>query len=231
MFGCLFVFCCCCCFCLLLLWLYLPVYERRNFLPSTLGRISPTFSWDRIIIPKEFQPPPQNYWATVLHLHRKKKLCVWVERRYKRYLRHYWGKNIVCIEWFRLLSMPSVNSMLKFRCYKILIHFALSYLAVCQEKPQDCPSCYNVGPYKHVYPPANISINQLSCVPDISVNKTCPLFIHLVMSFGGAYTSSGAIPGIQVALDQINAKQDILPGYSLHYTLLDSQVCGNSWIL
>ena len=45
------------------------------------------------------------------------------------------------------------------------------------------------------------------------------------MSFGGAYTSSGVIPGIQVALDQINSRQDILPGYTLHYTLQDSQVC------
>ncbi len=94
----------------------------------------------------------------------------------------------------------------------------------CQEKSEDWPGSYEVGPYKHVYPPINLSIDQSSCVPDISLNITCPLFIQFMMSFEGAFVASGVIPGIQVALDQINASPDLLPGYSLHYTLLDSQV-------
>lgn len=93
-----------------------------------------------------------------------------------------------------------------------------------QEMEQDWPSSYSMGPYKQVYPPANISMDVASCIPNPEQNHTCPLFIQLMMSFGGAFTSSGIIPGIQVALDQINACPNILPGYTLHYALLDSQV-------
>ena len=51
------------------------------------------------------------------------------------------------------------------------------------------------------------------------------LYFALMMSFGGDFRSSGAIPGVQVALDQINSDPTLLPGYQLHYTLTDSQVC------
>ena len=51
------------------------------------------------------------------------------------------------------------------------------------------------------------------------------LYFALMMSFGGDFQSSGAIPGVQVALDQINSDPTLLPGYQLHYTLTDSQVC------
>ena len=44
------------------------------------------------------------------------------------------------------------------------------------------------------------------------------------MSFGGNIDSSGAIPGVRVALDRINNDSNLLPGYSLHYALSDSQV-------
>ena len=78
--------------------------------------------------------------------------------------------------------------------------------------------------YKRIYPPVNISIDQESCSPDPALNKTCPLYIALIMSFGGSYTSSGVIPAMEVALDQINSDPDMLPGYTLHYTLKDSRV-------
>ena len=51
------------------------------------------------------------------------------------------------------------------------------------------------------------------------------LYFALMMSFGGDFRSSGTIPGVQVALDQINSDPTLLPGYQLHYTLTDSQVC------
>ena len=51
------------------------------------------------------------------------------------------------------------------------------------------------------------------------------LYFALMMSFGGDFRTSGAIPGVQVALDQINSDPTLLPGYQLHYTLTDSQVC------
>ena len=95
---------------------------------------------------------------------------------------------------------------------------------VCQELQEDWPSSYDIGPYKHVYPPTNLSIDQFACVPNPALNTTCPLFIDLIMSFGGAFTSSGVVPAIQVALDQINGSPDLLQGYTLHYTLQDSQV-------
>ena len=50
------------------------------------------------------------------------------------------------------------------------------------------------------------------------------LYFALMMSFGGEYKSSGAIPGVQVALDKINNDSTLLPGYKLHYTLTDSRV-------
>ena len=52
------------------------------------------------------------------------------------------------------------------------------------------------------------------------------LYFALMMSFGGdQFRSSGVIPGVEVALDQINSDPTLLPGYQLHYTLTDSQVC------
>ena len=83
------------------------------------------------------------------------------------------------------------------------------------------------GPYLEVYPPIPGGApfdadEQFSCKP--SENKTCPLYISLAMSFGKEYFNSGVVPAIQYALDQINAKASLLPGYSLHYTLTDSRV-------
>ena len=98
----------------------------------------------------------------------------------------------------------------------------LANIALCQEDQANFNS-QNV--YKHIYPPADISIDQQSCSPDPANNLTCPLFVALLMSFGGAFTSSGVVPAIQVALDQINSEPSMLPGYTLHYTLKDTQVC------
>ena len=66
-------------------------------------------------------------------------------------------------------------------------------------------------PYLQVYP------------EPVDRNKT-PLYFALVLSFGGQYLSSGSIPGVQVALDQINRDASILPGYELRYTLIESVV-------
>ena len=51
-----------------------------------------------------------------------------------------------------------------------------------------------------------------------------PLVFGLIMSFGGNFDSSGAIAGVRVALDRINNDTNLLPGYTLHYALSDSQV-------
>ena len=67
-------------------------------------------------------------------------------------------------------------------------------------------------PYLQIYPPVNEN------------DPRTPLYFALMLSFGGDYTSIGALPGVQIALDYINSQPSILPGYSLHYTLTDSQV-------
>lgn len=51
-----------------------------------------------------------------------------------------------------------------------------------------------------------------------------PLVFGLIMSFGGNFDSSGAVPGVRVALDRINSDPALLPGYTLHYALSDSRV-------
>ena len=55
-------------------------------------------------------------------------------------------------------------------------------------------------------------------------NGPKPIVFGLIVSFGGSFNSSGAVPGVRVALDMINNKTDLLPGYTLHYALADSQV-------
>ena len=56
-------------------------------------------------------------------------------------------------------------------------------------------------------------------------NKTStPLYFGLMLSLSGDQQSTGALAGVQAALDHINSRDDLLPGYSLHYTLIDSEV-------
>ena len=41
----------------------------------------------------------------------------------------------------------------------------------------------------------------------------------------GSFVSSGGIPAVDLALEQINSRTDILPNYTLNYTtILDSEV-------
>ncbi len=55
-------------------------------------------------------------------------------------------------------------------------------------------------------------------------NGTTHLYFGLMQSVTGDFSVGAAIPGVQVALDQINEDPDMLPGYTLHYTLSDSKV-------
>ena len=55
-------------------------------------------------------------------------------------------------------------------------------------------------------------------------NDSTPLYFGLMLSLSGEHQSSGALAGVQAALDEINSRDDLLPGYSLHYTLTDSKV-------
>ena len=65
---------------------------------------------------------------------------------------------------------------------------------------------------------------QLYPDPEDVPNGTTPLYFALMQSFSGGYVSAGGIPGLMVALDEINSNSTVLPGYSLHYTLSDDAV-------
>ena len=90
-------------------------------------------------------------------------------------------------------------------------------------------SVYNYGPYDHVYPYVDITQNQSACV--VSENKTCPLYIALMMSSGGDVDSRGVIPAVQMAIDQINREPNVLPGYSLHYILKTTKVSCSALVI
>ena len=52
------------------------------------------------------------------------------------------------------------------------------------------------------------------------------LHFSYITSKSGTFVSSGGIPVVDLALEQINNRTDILPNYTLSYTtILDSQVC------
>ena len=61
---------------------------------------------------------------------------------------------------------------------------------------------------------------------DTEVNSnTTSLNFALMMSFSDAgFNSNGLVPGVQVALDQINNNSSILADYTLRYSLTDSEV-------
>lgn len=95
-------------------------------------------------------------------------------------------------------------------------------LQLCRSQENQMVEDYYSGPYLQVYPPTDITLDPANCTP--SDGQRCPLFVAYMTSFGGAFTSAGAIPGVQIALDQINEREDLLPGYTLHYVLRNSNV-------
>ena len=50
------------------------------------------------------------------------------------------------------------------------------------------------------------------------------LHFGLEMSLNGDQQSTGALAGVHAALNDINSRNDLLSGFSLHYTPTDSQV-------
>lgn len=104
---------------------------------------------------------------------------------------------------------------------------ALVTVLVAAVRAQENASLYiglDLGPYLQIYPPAQIMRNPGNCTP--SEDVVCPLYITLMLAIDtkGTFNSGGAIPGVQIALDQINGDPSTLPGYKLHYLLTDSGV-------
>ena len=51
-----------------------------------------------------------------------------------------------------------------------------------------------------------------------------PLYIGALLPFGGGWDGSGLVPSIDIALEKINERDDILPGYDLQVIWNDTQV-------
>lgn len=77
---------------------------------------------------------------------------------------------------------------------------------------------YHLSDYLEVYPnPGD---------PELGKGRI-PLYFSLIQSLGGSVNQldiSGSLAGVKIALDGINNDSDLLPGYTLHYTLANSQV-------
>ena len=91
-----------------------------------------------------------------------------------------------------------------------LIAISCGDQSVCTVTDEDSrPLCD--GEVFHVYPPVT--------------DESTSLYFAFMQSFSGSYISSGGIPGVMVALDEINAaNSSVLPGYTLHYALSDNAV-------
>lgn len=121
---------------------------------------------------------------------------------------------------YRVVPLMATKLCL-YLCFSVLGCIAILQCYVdCADPRQNVDRYF--GPYKDIYPFVDITQDQLKC--SIRENGTCPLYIGLMMSFGGEFDSSGVIPGVQLALDQINSDPTTLPGYTLHYTLRDTIV-------
>ena len=96
----------------------------------------------------------------------------------------------------------------------LTLHFLFLTCSFCQDflDPTGIDQTEQIIAENAFYPPLNES------------GGLRPLVFGLIMSFGGNIDSSGVVPGVRVALDRINSDSSLLPGYSLHYALSDSQV-------
>ena len=61
-----------------------------------------------------------------------------------------------------------------------------------------------------------------------TVGEKTSLYFSYITTITGDITIAGAIPVVDLALEQINNRTDILPNYTLNYTtILDSKVSDN----
>ena len=69
-----------------------------------------------------------------------------------------------------------------------------------------------------------------STIPSTIRERSAHTAVLCSTTFGGQYNRSGSVPGLQIALDRINSDPTLLQGYSLHYTLTDSQLIHNCFL-
>ena len=74
---------------------------------------------------------------------------------------------------------------------------------------------------------ATLCSHGVKCAQDVATKRE--LHFSLITAFTGSPTSSGGIPVIDFALEQINNDTRLLPNYYLRYTsILDSKVSHDS---
>ena len=67
-------------------------------------------------------------------------------------------------------------------------------------------------------------VDILQTYPPTARDGTQSLYVAVMQSFSGGWVSAGGVPAIQLALDDINANDSVLPGYTLRYELTDTKV-------
>ena len=76
-----------------------------------------------------------------------------------------------------------------------------------------------------VRPTVSLELEEIRYPPLNESDGRTPLYFGLIQSLvDGQYVSGPSMPGLELALDLINADETLLPGYSLHYVLTDAQV-------
>ena len=70
-------------------------------------------------------------------------------------------------------------------------------------------------------------VDILQTYPPTARDGTQSLYMAVMQSFSGGWVSAGGVPAIQLALDDINANDSVLPEYTLKYQLTDTKVCGH----
>ena len=79
---------------------------------------------------------------------------------------------------------------------------------------------------------ASLKLVLLAVAVSCANNERTPLYFLYITSDGPSYSSAGAIPAVDIALEKINGDPTLLPGYTLNYTEpLDSKVsCKYCWL-
>ena len=67
-------------------------------------------------------------------------------------------------------------------------------------------------------------MNAISITNSTKTQEKIPLYIGGIFSLGGLWDGSGILPAVEMGLDHINNRVDILPEYELRMVWNDSQV-------
>ena len=72
--------------------------------------------------------------------------------------------------------------------------------------------------------PSQVQAETTASGDAVNNSSLIPLYISAFFSLGGTWDGSGIIPGVEMALDDINAREDILSGYELRMIWNDTKV-------